>query len=726
MAVEKEKAAPVLGFKAAIGIAALIGLTGGFLFGVLDSVAVILDHAPLRTAFSEMFFLALYSVALYAVIGCLGMIAMGAASGGVIRIQSYSINKFQLSGILIGVFVLLAVSLFLVQQLMFGSFVEVVVVNMIGIVGGAILGGLSVYVLGRVIRNERLIIICISLFVWLVVFCYGGLWVNLSLLPDEPSSSAMSLLATAAFFLFGGLLAAGLYVLSRAILRRYSSKRLRRAGYILLVAMMCAFITISILGPFGFRNSSKVKAPAASEVEVSAGSENLIGKPNILWIVMDSARADHLSSYGYYRNTTPNIDRIAGEGALFENAISAGPWSLPSHASMFTGMFPSKHGADAEHVYLDGKFQTIAEVLLSQGYRTFGYSNCPYVSRWDNLSQGFDTFVITPYGKVQHGSNLADFLKVYDVIQNIREPLSEDDGARRTNEIVKGWMLKARQEGRPFFVFINYMEAHYNYRAHKAFTTPYLPEGISLAKAMNVNQSANLYIAGRIEISDADFEIIRALYDGEISYLDFKMGELFDYLRELEIMDDTILVITADHGDNFGEHHLMVHKLSVYDTLLHVPLVIRYPEVFEAGLRVSEQVQLTDIYPTILDILGIDWDREQVQGYSLLRLEEERQPFAVAELAITKDTLDELKNINPNFDTSIFARRLKTIRTEEFKYIWASNGRDELYNIRQDPDELNNLIETEPEKARELKALLREWLNSFEPYRPGSARLLRD
>ena len=134
-------------------------------------------------------------------------------------------------------------------------------------------------------------------------------------------------------------------------------------------------------------------------------------------------------------------------------------------------------------------------------------------------------------------------------------------------------------------------------------------------------------------------------------------------------------------------------------------------------------MQTTDIYPTIFDILAIDQgDKERVQGVSLLKGREGGESFAIAEYEIFARVLHELKDANPEFDVSKYARRLKTVRTEEFKYIWASDGHDELYNIQLDPEELNNLIETKPEKARELSALLKEWLNSFEPYRAGTAQ----
>jgi len=483
---------------------------------------------------------------------------------------------------------------------------------------------------------------------------------------------------------------------------------------------------------------SQVLTPqAAKAVEEYAGKSSKVReKPNVLWIVMDTVRADHLSCYSHHRNTTPNIDRIASEGALFQKAFATAPWTQPSHASMFTGMFPAKHGVDSEHGRLDGRFRTIAEVLRSHGYQAFAYTNNVTVD--PEMAQGFDIYERLNRGlsetperrrNPKASLGLADFLKINDARRYAQNLLLMDDGAYRTNQVVKRWIADAHQAETPFFVFINYMEPHRPYKRLPApYATLYQDENVNLADvqklASGILKNPTAYIARRTQVSDEDFRILRDLYDGEISYLDFRMGQLFDYLKELEVLDNTVLIITSDHGENFGEHGLMGHSLCVYDTLLHVPLVVRFPASFEAGARVDEQVQLTDIFPTILDITGIEWEgRKDLQGHSLLK--DRRQSdsrFTIAEHGIWLKVLDTLKRKNPKFDASIYARRLKAVRTEQFKYVWASDGRDELYDIYRDPKELNNLIETQPEKARELKALLVDWLDSFETYRPGVAQ----
>lgn len=593
------------------------------------------------------------------------------------------------------------------------SFVIVGELSLVSTLCGIALGGLTIYIL-RKVRRDRLIAVCISISVSLLVFLYMGLWMNMGLLPGM--LSPIGLLSHFGLLILVGFLATGLYLLALSIPRRRSSES-RKERYIalgLLSAVTFVFLAIALIIHF---NNQDVEARRTSVSSESKGLGSPKDRPNILWIVMDTARADHLSCYGYNRKTTPNIDRIASEGVLFENAISAAPWTLPSHASMFTGMFPSRHGADGEHVYLADEFLTIAEVLSSHGYRTFGYSNNHFLYPYHNLTQGFGTLEVTEWGR-KFRKELADSLLINAARLQVPGLVGTSDaGAHRTNRMVEKWITDSHNSNTSFFIFINYMEVHSPYG-----DTPYSGHFLGSTnrkEAGRANQNPYPYISGKVEMSDRDFEMLRALYDGDMLYLDYRMNQLFDHLRQLGIMDDTVLIITSDHGENFGEHRLLGHVLCVYDTLLHIPLIIRYPKLFPPKLRIQEQVQTVDILPTILDIVGIDRSEAQdIQGHSLLQAQNEQHgsPFTVAEIGTPLYFLHDLIAESIKFDTSGSIRRLKTIRTDEFKYIWSSDGRDELYNIREDPGELNNLIEIRSEDAKKLKDTLGEWLDSFEHY----------
>lgn len=428
-------------------------------------------------------------------------------------------------------------------------------------------------------------------------------------------------------------------------------------------------------------------------------------KPNIFLVILDAVRPDHLSCYGYRRKTTPNIDNLAEEGVLFENAISPAGWTPPAHASLFTGLFPSQHGLGHGSLYLNQRFPALAAILRSSGYETIGISNNPWVSHATGLDRGFAIFHEVYYKK----GSLLETLRF--AIQKLSAIIgnTDDDGAHRTNHLALTYLSQREREGRPFFIFINYLESHLPYKVPRPYATLF-----GKPARGRINQDWRRYVSGRVAMDEDDFESLKSLYDGAISYLDAKIEELVSCLRQREMLDETVVIITSDHGDNFGDHGLMGHELGLYDSLLRIPLIIRYPPLFPAGRRVTEQVQLLDIFTTILEILG--HEGVETQGRSLLpeRLKANPRRFAVAEQS--RPSLEVFTKRFPEFDPSPYDRELRAIRAEDHKYIWASDGRDELYDIRADPQEKENLISMQLEKAQELRQMLEEWLRGFTPY----------
>jgi arylsulfatase A-like enzyme len=436
-------------------------------------------------------------------------------------------------------------------------------------------------------------------------------------------------------------------------------------------------------------------------------------KPNIIVIILDCVRAGHLSCYGYHRETTPNLDQIATQSALFENAFTVAPWTVPSIASLFTGTLPSKHLTNLGKIPLNPNYVTIAEVLKSMGYKTMAYSNNVWISQRSGFNRGFDIFEeIYSKSHSPKDSALQKLVRLKNKIEKI--VLNHyDHGAYITNKKVKAWLSKYFTKT-PFFLYIHYMECHEPYWPPKPFNTLYAPEGFTVRALKRVNQYPYDYLFGNLELNNNDFEILQALYDGSLSYLDCMIGDFFRFLKEREIIDQTILIIMADHGQNNGEHNLLSHTLCLYDTLLHIPLIIRAPRFFPAGLRISQAVQTIDIFPTILDILGIESEAiwKQLQGRSIFSiLEGDSPPFLIAEYF--KPSFEKLEKEYPRFDFSSIPDQLKAIRVNNFKYIWSSKEENELYNLSDDPEELNNLIEIFPEKANKLKTMLLNWAKSF-------------
>lgn len=433
--------------------------------------------------------------------------------------------------------------------------------------------------------------------------------------------------------------------------------------------------------------------------------------PNILLIVMDAARAKNLSCYGYHRPTTPNLERFAERSVLYEKAISAGNWSLTGHASIFTGLYPSRHGAHDQHKYLSPEYPTMAELLRSWGYHTLAFCYNAYVSHTTGLDRGFEEFnrvverVPRPLKKVTRkiDSGLAFLLGMHD------------SGARFINRQVKTALRRLQHNERPFFMFLHYEEPHEPYRPPERYNR-YLPEGVSKQAAQQVNQDRWKYFANLVSMTEQDFEILTALYDAEITYLDMQIAEVLRWLEHSGLLDQTMVIITADHGENIGDHQMMGHAYCLYDTLVHVPLIIHYPKGTVTPSRVTRQVQTLDLLPTILAMLGDVSSQTycSLQGYDLLS--STRRDFTIAE-----ETNPDLSNFYkrfPNANVSKYDRALRMIRTDDYKYIWSSKGDHELYDLHADPAEQHNVINQRPDIANSLVERLTEWSNSFEAATP--------
>jgi arylsulfatase A-like enzyme len=448
-------------------------------------------------------------------------------------------------------------------------------------------------------------------------------------------------------------------------------------------------------------------------------------KPNVILIILDTARAQSFSCYGYNRETTPNIDRISQEGFLFENTISPSPWTLPAHASIFTGMLPSRHGCHEKHKFLNRNLPTLLEILKNIGYRTIGISNNSWVSRNFGLDRGFDSF-IKLWQIIQYETDLADassrgidkykraisllakgnpFINFANGIYGKYFWRRYDYGARRINKIV-GKLLhdEMTRSGKPFFIFINYLEPHLIYKAPKSFFGMFLPEVVSRKNALSVNQDAWGYMGGVIPMDKDDFEVLRALYDAELFYLDHRIGEVYEFLKGKNLLDNTLLIITSDHGENIGEHNMMDHQYCLYDTLLKVPLIIRFPGVFEGGKRISNVVQTTDIFPAIMEILNFKEQNplEGVQGKSLLKNGNSR--FAISEYIAPQPAVEAISKRYPDGNFSKYDRGLISIRSKDWKLIVPSDGNDELYDVSADPDETKNLIDIHPDIYKNMRS----------------------
>ena len=427
-------------------------------------------------------------------------------------------------------------------------------------------------------------------------------------------------------------------------------------------------------------------------------------RPNIVLIVLDSVRAANCSAYGYARQTTPELGRLAAEGTLYEQAISVGSWTLPVHASIFTGRYPTNHGLTLSRHALRPGTETLASRLRAAGYRTGSFSNNAYISEATGLVQGFDHVddiwrTTNPRGIAlpklsrrireleRRGPLLRPAVVLLRTARSIRSVLRawrsrKDSGAALTNERVMAWIAEGAADSQPFFAFVNYMETHEPYLPPYPYNRRFMSSRYSPFRVARATARRDGILTAETGQRRQDLEILEALYDGTLRYADEVVGRLANEVRAHGLLDDTVFIVTSDHGDSFGEHGHLGHRLTLYDELLHVPLVIRYPPRFQAGARVREQVQLGDLYPLVLELAGVKTDGDFV---SLLAPASDRSALA--------------ENTGPK---SINGLESKAVRRHPYKFIWRSDGLHELYDLGEDPGERSNLIDGQPQIARQL------------------------
>lgn len=453
-------------------------------------------------------------------------------------------------------------------------------------------------------------------------------------------------------------------------------------------------------------------------------------QPNIIWIVWDTVRADHMSLYGYGKSTTPYLDRWARKGRIFDNCISIANTTVPAHASMFTGYVPSEHGQNKGESYFDGVLTTVAELLRQKGYQTYMYSANPHISRRRNFSQGFDV-AEHPWDKKYKQEALRVQRRKTIPEAYINKAPAElpsfgpfEFSVKASGELAQRGMqewLKRKRSG-PFFIFLNYMEAHRPYVSSESYRKRFMS-----SEQLNNSYKFSLswlgvwsYTFGLKEYSEKEIEMTRLMYDATLAELDDLFKELMTWLDANNYLDDTVVILTSDHGEHLGEHHIMDHQYSVYEPLTCVPLVICYPKRFSRG-RDSRPVVNFDLFPTVLELAGIEMPKGlQSKAVSLLRPQKRRVRMAECP-AFSSSGFDIVKKeLYQEFDPTPWRRTLRAIYQGDYKFIWASDGRCELFDLRVDAGELNNLVDTEPELAKKLRGIHDEWVAHFATTKCGT------
>ena len=429
------------------------------------------------------------------------------------------------------------------------------------------------------------------------------------------------------------------------------------------------------------------------------------GAPDVILVALDTTRADHMSTYGYTRETSPNLTALARDALNFTQARSPAEWTVPGHASMLTGMYPSRHGAHYAGAWhagpeIGGRKRvfplaedrvTMAEVLRDHGYRTAGFvANFANLYRGFGMAQGFEHYEDAPGVMLKPVPHAVRFVQRFD-------PTFMKRPFRSAHEIAASavaWMDQGPRD-RPVFLFMNMLEPHH----WMLPPPPYDRWARALPDVDRLSRKGLFTHAIPTRLTDAEQAFVTATYDGQIALMDAALGELWAALEARGRYENTLIVVAADHGELLGEHEQVGHGgRMMYEGLLHIPMVVKLPGAEHPRGTVDEPVQLVDILPTVLGAIGAALP-PGVQGEALPHVRHE----IVAE-----------EQINPEFVAhygAVYDRAMRVLYDRPYKLIETSKGDRLLFDLGSDPGEAENLVSREPARVKDMEARLDATMN---------------
>jgi arylsulfatase A-like enzyme len=435
------------------------------------------------------------------------------------------------------------------------------------------------------------------------------------------------------------------------------------------------------------------------------------GAPDIVVVVLDTVRRDHVSAYGHTRATTPSFDAIAASGALLEQAWSASPWSLPSHVTLFTGLNPTAHGAHYEHPVFDRAAPTLAELLGEHGYLTVGVSGNPWLSRDNGSARGF--------ARWSDNEPVRDLSRCFLYRWLWADNLIRSKGGEDSVAQARDALLADRE--RPLLLFVNVFEAHSPYDAVPADCgRAFLEPGTSGWAVRRMSDRLELaQTAGTSFVPQGEDKVLSdAIYDGAVHCADALLGEVMAAVDSSG--RPTVVLALADHGENLGEHAMVGHHYGLYDLLTHVPAAIAYEGEIPAGSSLAAPVRMADMLPTLLDYAGVPEESwPATEGLSLrpwlsgtaTSAPPEREVFA--EHYVPVFILEAFRFARPAGAFSEIDRRRRTVVQRGRRYEVDSSGGETLFDLRADPGEQRDLLAAGAHPAAgELRGLLSAWIGT--------------
>jgi len=380
--------------------------------------------------------------------------------------------------------------------------------------------------------------------------------------------------------------------------------------------------------------------------------------PNVVMIVVDTLRPDRLGAWGQARNTSPYIDELASESIRFSRATSQAPWTTPSTASLLTSLYPHQLGIETEPNKVPDQAVLLPELLRDRGYQTFGVVASSFLSPLFNFDQGFGRF---------EDRNVSGLMSI--------------TSPEVTRAAIK--MVKSRDRSRPFFLFVHYFDPHFHYNSHSDFDFTEAEEEVRSGET----EASQGDLGTKVETAGSESGQLFDSYDSEVGFTDHYIGQLLDYLRQKGLFDDALIVFTADHGEEFLDHGGWKHAHSLYEEVIHVPLLFKLPQS-RTGRVEDRQVGLIDVFPTITEILGVEVEHP-ISGASLFSAAEERPVFS-----------ETSRNNN-----------LQAVIYKGHKAIVDLNDDDKwrLYDLSTDPAEKHDLAGERVELLQELMEEVRRW-----------------
>jgi len=400
-----------------------------------------------------------------------------------------------------------------------------------------------------------------------------------------------------------------------------------------------------------------------------------VAKPNVVLISVDCLRADHLGTYGYERDTSPNIDQFSRNAVLFETAMSSSSYTLPTHASMLTGLPPGIHGA--ARTGITSSMAYLPELLAEAGYRVNGVVTAPFLSRTYGFERGFHTY--------------------------------ENRLARASERVDKALELLREGAEQNQFLLLHVMDAHWPYSPPGEFITRFGERPRDISRVLN-------RVGSWTPTSRAELDQIISLYDAEIAYVDEELGRFFEGLKEMKLYDESLIILTADHGEAFYEHGEWEHARpwfidgpGLYEEIVHIPLIVKWPGE-SSGIKVPSVVSQNDVFPTVLDTAGVEltnaWSTN-LRHYVVPGSQPPPSRGVIAEFTALIKAGPKVQVALRSQDSKYIA----TLRSHSMEDLYSGAlESEELYDLRSDPEEKENLLLEPGQSASTYRAALRAYL----------------